>query len=75
MKVSKKGESHYKMMTRKAINPSTSNTEESTEVIQKCLASDRSLCARMLESKETESSECEHAKIAGEKNVDCIFLC
>jgi hypothetical protein len=28
----------------------------------------------LVESKETESSESENAKIAGENNVDCIFL-
>jgi hypothetical protein len=29
----------------------------------------------LVESKETENSESENAKIAGENNVDCIFLC
>jgi hypothetical protein len=48
IKGSKNGESRYKTMNGKA-SPSTSRREESTEVVQKCLAEDRTLSVRMLE--------------------------
>jgi hypothetical protein len=40
-----------------------------------CTIQKQNIRVQLVESKVTESSESENAKIAGENNIDCIFLC
>jgi hypothetical protein len=60
--------------------------DDDRNILKRIVISNESLCfmydpetkcqeCNLVESKEIESSGSENAKLAGENNVDCIFLC